>query len=55
VDVGESPSESVKREVKEESGYEVRAVRLLALWERKKHPHSAHSLPRLQALPSGVG
>ena len=54
VDVGESPSESVEREVKEESGYEVRAVRLLALWDRNKHPHSAHSLPRLQALPGGV-
>ena len=39
VDVGESPSWSVKREVKEESGYEVRAVRLLALWDRDKHPH----------------
>src|SRR5215204_2232960 len=39
VDVGESPSESVRREVKEESGYEVRAVRLLALWDRDKHPH----------------
>jgi ADP-ribose pyrophosphatase YjhB (NUDIX family) len=43
VDVGESPSEAVKREVKEESGYEVRAVRLLALWDREKHPHP--SLP----------
>jgi ADP-ribose pyrophosphatase YjhB (NUDIX family) len=39
VDVGQSPSESVEREVKEESGYEVRAVRLLALWDRDKHPH----------------
>ena len=39
IDVGESPSESVEREVKEESGYEVRAVRLLALWDRDKHPH----------------
>jgi ADP-ribose pyrophosphatase YjhB (NUDIX family) len=39
VDVGESPSESVEREVTEESGYEVRAVRLLALWDRDKHPH----------------
>jgi ADP-ribose pyrophosphatase YjhB (NUDIX family) len=39
VDVGESPSESVEREVKEESGYEVRAVRLLALWDMDKHPH----------------
>jgi ADP-ribose pyrophosphatase YjhB (NUDIX family) len=39
VDVGESPSESVEREVKEESGYAVRAVKLLALWDRDKHPH----------------
>ena len=39
VDVGESPSEAVEREVKEEAGYEVRAVRLLALWDRDKHPH----------------
>jgi ADP-ribose pyrophosphatase YjhB (NUDIX family) len=39
VDVGESPSESVESEVKEESGYEVRAVKLLALWDRDKHPH----------------
>jgi ADP-ribose pyrophosphatase YjhB (NUDIX family) len=39
VDVGESPSEAVQREVKEESGYEVQAVRLLALWDRDKHPH----------------
>jgi ADP-ribose pyrophosphatase YjhB (NUDIX family) len=39
VDVGESPSESVEREVKEESGFDVRAVRLLALWDRDKHPH----------------
>ena len=39
VDVGESPGESVEREVKEESGYEVRAIRLLALWDRDKHPH----------------
>ncbi len=39
VDVGKSPSKSVQREVREESGYDVRAVRLLALWDRNKHPH----------------
>lgn len=39
VDVGESPSEAVVREVEEESGYLTRAVRLLALWDRDKHPH----------------
>ena len=37
--MGESPSEAAEREVKEESGYKVRAVRLLALWDRDKHPH----------------
>ncbi len=39
VDVGESPSDSVEREVREESGYEVHAVKLLALWDRNKHAH----------------
>ena len=39
VDVGKTPSEAVEREVKEESGYRVRAVRLLALWDRDKHSH----------------
>ena len=29
----------MQREVKEESGYAVRAVRLLALWDTDKHPH----------------
>lgn len=39
VDVGESPSESVVREVWEESGYSTRAVKLLALLDRNKHDH----------------
>lgn len=39
VDVGESPGEAIQREVKEESGYDVRATRLLALWDRNRHPH----------------
>ena len=38
-DVGESPSESVEREVREESGFEVRAERLAAVYDRSKHPH----------------
>jgi len=38
-DVGESAAESVVREVFEESGYPVRAVRLLAVLDRNKHPH----------------
>ncbi|MEK6276349.1 MAG: NUDIX hydrolase [Actinomycetota bacterium] len=39
VDVGESPGEAVVREVREESGYETRAVKLLALYDRNRHPH----------------
>lgn len=39
VDVGESPSEAVVREIYEESGYYTRALRLLALWDRNKHEH----------------
>lgn len=42
VDVNESPSEAVEREVWEESGYEVRAVKLLALYDRNKHGHPAY-------------
>jgi ADP-ribose pyrophosphatase YjhB (NUDIX family) len=38
-DVGESASEGVVREVVEESGYQVRATRLLAVYDRDKHGH----------------
>jgi ADP-ribose pyrophosphatase YjhB (NUDIX family) len=38
-DVGESPSESVEREVWEESGFQVKAKRLAAVYDRSKHPH----------------
>ena len=38
-DVGDSPSEAVEREIREESGYEAKAVKLLALYDRSKHGH----------------
>jgi ADP-ribose pyrophosphatase YjhB (NUDIX family) len=38
-DVNESPSEAVIRETKEESGYIVSAIKLLALWDKQKHDH----------------
>lgn len=38
-DIGESASESVVREIWEEAGYYTRAVRLLAVYDRNKHPH----------------
>jgi ADP-ribose pyrophosphatase YjhB (NUDIX family) len=38
-DVGESPSEAAAREVREESGFEVRICRLLALYDKRRHAH----------------
>ena len=38
-DVNESPAESVVREVREESGYLVKPVRLLAVFDREKQGH----------------
>lgn len=38
-DVGLSPSENVVKEIKEESGYDVMPIRLLALLDKNKHPH----------------
>ena len=42
-DPGQSPSESVVREIFEESGYEAQARRLLAVYDRSKHPHEPPS------------
>jgi len=39
-DVGDSPRAAVEREVREESGYEVRAVKLGAVYDRNLHAHS---------------
>ena len=43
-DTGESPSEAVVREVYEESGYQTRAIKLLAIYDKNKHgyPPSQH-------------
>ncbi|HLY19077.1 MAG TPA: NUDIX hydrolase [Bryobacteraceae bacterium] len=38
-DVGESPAHAAVREVREESGYETRAVKLLAVYDRNLHGH----------------
>lgn len=38
-DVGESPAENVVREIREESGFEARALKVLAVLDRGKHPH----------------
>jgi ADP-ribose pyrophosphatase YjhB (NUDIX family) len=39
-DVGETPAESVAREVHEESGYRVRVTRLLAAYDRDRQGHT---------------
>ena len=39
VDVNDAPSEAVAREIREESGYEARAVKLAALVDKNRHPH----------------
>lgn len=41
-DVGDSPSMAAEREVWEESGYQARATKLLALYDRNKHAHPPH-------------
>lgn len=38
-DIGQTPSECVLRELKEESGYDGRVVRLLALFDRERQGH----------------
>jgi ADP-ribose pyrophosphatase YjhB (NUDIX family) len=38
-DVGYTPFEVAVKEVQEETGLEAEAVRLLALWDKKQHPH----------------
>jgi ADP-ribose pyrophosphatase YjhB (NUDIX family) len=39
VDVNEAPGDAVAREVLEESGYVVKANKLMAVFDRNKHPH----------------
>jgi ADP-ribose pyrophosphatase YjhB (NUDIX family) len=45
VDVGESPSVAAVRETREESGFETRATKLLACYDRDhpRHQHTPHS------------
>jgi ADP-ribose pyrophosphatase YjhB (NUDIX family) len=38
-DVNESPSQSVEKEIEQESGYLARAVKLAALYDRNRHGH----------------
>src|SRR5690606_34114709 len=39
VDVGDTPAGAAEREVREESGYVVRATKLAAVYDKDRHPH----------------
>jgi ADP-ribose pyrophosphatase YjhB (NUDIX family) len=43
VDLDDSPSQAVEREIVEESGYRARAVKLAAVWDRNMHGHPPHA------------
>lgn len=49
-DEHESPRQSIEREVLEESGYEVRASRLVAVKDRHLHPYTPKRLERIYKL-----
>lgn len=38
-DIGDSPSEAVLKEIKEETGYDSKVVRLLAIYDKRCHSH----------------
>jgi ADP-ribose pyrophosphatase YjhB (NUDIX family) len=57
-DVSDRPSEAVEREVWEESGYRVRAAKLLAVYDRRLHDHAppaAYGIYKLFFLCDLVG
>lgn len=55
-DVGDSPSEAVEREIHEESGYQAKAVKLLAVEDRKRrHPPSINEVYKLAFLCELIG
>ncbi|WP_298623987.1 NUDIX hydrolase [uncultured Legionella sp.] len=39
IDINESPSEAVCKEILEESGFETKAIKLMALFDKNKHAH----------------
>ena len=49
-DEHESPRQSIEREVREESGYEVEARRLVAVKDRHLHPYTPKRLERIYKL-----
>ena len=56
-DVNQSPSEAIVKEIREESGFEARATKLAAVWDRRKHSHppSFHHAYKLFFLCELIG
>jgi ADP-ribose pyrophosphatase YjhB (NUDIX family) len=38
-DIGDTPSEAVLKEIKEETGFDTEVIRLLAIYDKRCHPH----------------
>ncbi|MFS4492486.1 NUDIX hydrolase [Maribacter sp. 2308TA10-17] len=38
-DIGDTPSEAVLKEIKEETGFDTEIIRLLAIYDKRCHPH----------------
>ena len=57
VDVNDAPSAAVVREIREESGYHARVLKLAALVDRNRHPHppSVHHIYKLLFLCERTG
>jgi ADP-ribose pyrophosphatase YjhB (NUDIX family) len=57
VDINDSPSGAVVREIREESGYQARAVKLAALIDKRRHPHppGIHHIYKLFFLCERIG
>jgi ADP-ribose pyrophosphatase YjhB (NUDIX family) len=49
-DVGDTPSGAVEREIREEAGYQTRAVKLLALYERDQQGHPPYIFAAYKAF-----
>ena len=55
-DIGDAPSTAVEREIREESGYQAKAVKLLALEDRKRrHPPSLNEIYKVAFLCQLLG
>jgi ADP-ribose pyrophosphatase YjhB (NUDIX family) len=48
--VGESPTQSIEKEIEQEAGFRARAVKLAALYDRARHGHGETQFPGWKAF-----